>query len=147
MTLAAGLLTVAVLPGCARAPEPGPTVADAWVRLPAVPGRPGAGYAKITGSGDHSVMLRGVTSPKAARIELHVTMTMGDRAVSMKPIAEVPVMPTATLFLQPGSAHAMVFGLSPDLKPGGTIPLTFAFDGSTRTVDAKLVGAGDPAPK
>ncbi|MEH3041427.1 MAG: copper chaperone PCu(A)C [Sphingomonas paucimobilis] len=144
----AGLLPMTLMGGCGGKAESGPVIEQAWVRLPAVPGRPAAGYATIRGDdGKFSAMLRGATSPRAERIELHVTMTMGDKAVSMKPIAEIPVPPNTTLFLKPGSAHMMVFGVAPDLKPGGTMPITFQFDSGTKTVDAKLVGAGDPAPE
>lgn len=143
----AGLLPLGLVGGCGRPAEKGLVVESAWVRLPAVPGRPAAGYATIRGDdGKFSAMLRGANSPKAERIELHVTMTMGDKAVSMKPIAEIPVPPNTTLFLKPGSAHMMVFGVASDLKPGDTMPITFQFDVGTKTIDAKLVGAGDPAP-
>jgi len=147
MVLAA-MLPAGIAGGCSQPAEQGIVIEDAWVRLPAVPGRPAAGYATIKGdTGKFSAMLRGATSPKAQKIELHVSMTMGDKMVGMKPIAQIPVPPNTTLFLKPGSAHMMVFGVAPDLKRGGTMPITFQFDTGAKTVDATLVGAGDPAPQ
>ncbi|WP_082457038.1 copper chaperone PCu(A)C [Sphingomonas sp. Leaf23] len=144
----AGLFPLIVVGGCSQPAEKGIVVEDAWVRLPAVPGRPAAGYATIKGdTGTFSAMLRGAASPKAQKIELHVTMTMGEKMVGMKPIAQIPVPPNTTLFLKPGSAHMMMFGVASELKPGDTMPITFQFDTGAKTVDAKLVGAGDPAPQ
>ncbi len=150
MRAAAASLAIAALGGCSpkeSKKEPGPTVTDAWVRLPAVLGRPGAAYAKVIGRNDFGVKLTGVSSPKAARGELHLNVVENGRITGMRPIANAPVFEKTTMFLQPLGAHVMLFGLAEDLKPGDTIPLTFRFDDAPAvTVDAKLVGAGDPAP-
>lgn len=142
----AAMLPLGMTGGCWRA-EKALVVEKAWVRLPAVPGRPAAGYATILGkTGKVATMLRGATSPKAQRIELHLSMTMKDRMMSMKPVSEIPVPPDSRLQLAPGGAHMMIFGIAPELKPGDTMPIVFRFDGSEQRVDAQLVGAGDPAP-
>lgn len=142
----AALAAAIVLAGCSAKPAAEPVVADAWVRLPAVPGRPAAAYATITGGSVAGAVLRGVSSPAARRGELHLSMTGGGQRMTMRPVAALPVPAGGTLRLAPGGAHVMLFDLSGDPRPGGTIALTFDLDRSPQTVQARLVAAGDPAP-
>ncbi|MGN5374699.1 copper chaperone PCu(A)C [Sphingomonas hankookensis] len=135
----AGVLMVA---GCSRAPS----VEDAWIRLPAVPGRPAAAYATID-AGSRDLVLVAITSPAARRIELHESMAASHGAMTMRPVERLPIAATKPVTLAPGGLHAMLLDVSPALEPGGSIPLTFRFDGRSITTDARLVGAGDPAPK
>lgn len=138
----AALMAAVALAGC----QQGPGVEDAWVRLPAVPGRPAAGYATVRGDGSSDRALVGVSSPAAERAELHESMAGHGGMMAMQPLDRVRVK--GTVGFGPGGKHIMLFGLSPDLRAGGTIPMTFAFeDGAKVTVDAKLVAAGDPAPR
>ncbi len=131
-----------MLAGCQK----GPIVSDAWVRLPAVPGRPAAAYATIQSGGSADHVLVAVTSPAIARAELHESMAGHGGMMSMQPIDRVAIGRGVVTFA-PGGRHVMLFGVSGDLRPGGTVPLTFRFaDKEAVTVDAKLVGAGDPAP-
>ncbi|KQM28925.1 MULTISPECIES: copper chaperone PCu(A)C [unclassified Sphingomonas] len=131
------------LTGCQNPPR----VEDAWVRLPAVPGRPAAGYATVSG-GSSTTALIGVTTSAAARSELHESMTGHGGMAAMRPLKELSFAQDKQVLLRPGGAHVMLFDVKPGLRPGATIPLTFRFDGwEDVTVDAKLVGAGDPAPK
>ncbi len=129
------------LAGCSRTPA----VEDAWVRLPAVPGRPAAAYATID-PGTFTIVLTGIVSPAARRIELHRSMAGDHGAMTMRPVERLPISKDRVT-LAPGGLHAMLFDLKGDLHPGGTIPLTFRFDDRDEiTIDATLVGAGDPAP-
>lgn len=131
------------LAGCQR----GPTVTDAWVRLPAVPGRPAAGYATVRGDASSDRVLVGVSSPVAERAELHESMAGDGGTMAMQPLGKVKLAQGETMTFAPGGKHVMLFGLSPDLRAGGTVPITFGFaDGTKVTVDARLVGAGDRAP-
>ncbi|MEN2746987.1 copper chaperone PCu(A)C [Sphingomonas sp. T9W2] len=137
----AALMAAVALAGC----QQGPSVEDAWVRLPAVPGRPAAGYAIVHGGGGAGRVLTGVSSPAAERAELHESMTGHGSMMAMQPLDRVRV--NGTVSFSPGGKHIMLFGLSPDLRAGASAPMTFAFeDGAKVTVDAKLVAAGDPAP-
>ncbi|WP_156356288.1 copper chaperone PCu(A)C [Sphingomonas sp. Leaf22] len=137
----AGTLVAALmLSGCQK----GPSVDDAWVRLPAVPGRPAAGYATVRGGSGNDV-LTSVASPAVQRAELHESMASHGGMMAMRALDKVKV--EGSIGFSPGGKHIMLFGLSPDLRAGGTIPMTFGFeDGSKVTVDVKLVAAGDPEP-
>jgi periplasmic copper chaperone A len=132
----AGLLFLAGCGGAANAPS----VEQARVNLPAVPGVPGAGYFVLKGgSGDALVA---VTSPAAERIEMHETTTDTRGVTSMRPVAEAALDGEDVMF-EPGGRHLMLFGMRDDLSPGQTIPLTFRFRAAPAvTVEARLTGPG-----
>lgn len=140
------MLAAMLLGGCqASAPEQA-SVSDAWVRLPAVAGRPAAAYFTLAG-GSKADRLIGVTSGKAERIELHEGMTDGGMA-SMKPIDGVDVPAGGTVAFAPGGNHAMLFGVDPAIKAGDPLPLAFRFaSGETIAADAKTIAAGDAMPE
>ncbi len=140
-----GLMGIAVaLSGCQAAPS----VHDAWVRLPAVPGRPAAAYAEVKGGATDTAVVR-ISTPAAGRSEMHLSSNDAAGHMSMTPIDAAALRAGQTASFAPGGMHVMLFDLRDDLRIGGTIPLTFHFrDDEVRpiTVDARLVGAGDPAP-
>ena len=111
--LFAAVLT-AVLPTAARAAE-GPRVVDAYVRPPLVPGRPAAGYFTLTG-GARADVLTGVSSPDAARVEMHATVRQGGASV-MVDEARVAVPARGWIVYAPGGRHLMIFGLKPGGRP------------------------------
>ena len=142
---AAALAACLALAGCGRESGPPRVKAEsAWVRLPAVPGQPGAAYFILEASGG-AVTLESLESPEAQRIELHETREEGGVS-RMQPVASLPFPAAGTVEFKPGGHHAMLFGLDPALQPGGTIPLTFRFRGADPvTVEAELRGpAGEP---
>jgi len=129
------------LAGCGDAePAPAPTPA-ATVRLPAVPGRPAAGYFELRISGDRGALLS-VTSPQAGRVELHETMTEGNMT-SMRPLDRIAVREGEILSFRPGGRHLMLFELQRDLAAGGRIDLVLHFErGAPETLAAELVPTG-----
>lgn len=121
-------------------------VDHAYVRLPAVAGRPGVAYFTIHG-GPAPATLISVSSPVVVRSELHETMTHGSMS-SMAPMKEVSVPARATLQFAPGGRHAMLFDINKQVEKGGTIKLVFTFSNSERIeVEAPVIGAGDAPPK
>ena len=138
---ATAIAVLALASGCHPRATAALSASDAWVRLAAVPGRPAAAYFTIQGGAQPDRLVR-VTSPAAATIELHESMAGG-----MRPIAGADVRAGGTLAFAPGGRHAMLFGLSPKVAPGGAIELRFTM-ASGRTIDgeAEAIAAGDPAP-
>lgn len=138
----AGVLGLAL--ACALAACGGPkqaTVDAAWVRLPAVPGRPAAGYFTLYG-GRADATLIAVDATGAARAELHESMANGMRA-----IPTVPVPAGTKVAFAPGGRHVMLFDVDPRLTPGKVMPLDLRLaDGRTLHANAAIVGAADPAP-
>jgi copper(I)-binding protein len=140
------LLALAALAACHQ--EAKRSAEKAWVRLPAVAGNPGAGYLTIHG-GPQPERLLAVESPAAGSTELHESMKMGPGGgmTGMQRLDRLDVPVNGMVTFAPNGNHVMMFGLSPSLKPGGTIPLSLRFEkGPPLTIEAKVVGAGDAAP-
>lgn len=140
MRRAATLIGLALALAACGQPQP-VSVEDAWVRLPAVPGRPAAGYFTVR-SVDADRTLLGVGSTAFRRAELHESMAGGMRA-----LREVATPAGEAVAFTPGGRHLMLYEVALTMKPGATMPLQFTFaDGASVVVDAKVVGAADPAP-
>ena len=137
-------LAALALAGCSER-EPGIEVEGAWVRLPPIPERPGAGYFTVEATGPRAI-LTAVESPAARRIELHETRSENG-ASGMVQVGSVEVPADGTVAFEPGGRHLMLFGLDPTLKPGATLPFTFRFAGRPPiTVEAELRAPGDGPP-
>ena len=120
-------------------------VKDAWVRLPAVPGRPAVAYFRLEAPA-HPVTLVGTESPQAARAEMHNSMAAGGMA-TMTPLSRVTVPAGGGESFAPGGRHVMLFGLKPSVTAGTTVRLDLLFsDGQRLSSPAKVVAAADPAP-
>jgi copper(I)-binding protein len=142
----AALAGTMLLAGCERPPADGTVrVKDAWVRLPAAKSRPGGAYFRME-AGSEGTRLVGVSSPAARWIELHETRMSGSTA-KMKSQREVEFPSRGELVFEPGGRHAMLFGLSPKLKAGDRIALTFSFNVAPPvTVEAEVRGPADEGP-
>ena len=117
-----------------------------WVRLPAVPGRPGAAYFTLHG-GPAPQTLVAVSADAALRTEMHESMAKG-AVMTMVPIARVDIPAKGEVAFKPGGRHAMLFGINPAYKRGSKMVLTFTFAGGNRiTSNAPVLAAGDPAPE
>lgn len=144
-TAAVVLLVMAMATGIAPvAAATVPRVTGAWVRLPAVPGRPAAGYFTLT-AGSAPVELIGIATP-LARVELH-RMSMAGGVMRMDTLPSVRIAAGGRASFGPDGRHLMLFDLSASVKPGAPVPLSFRFaDGSTVKVDAIARAAGADAP-
>lgn len=137
------LLATASLTGCGQPAQL--YVDDAYVRLPAVAGRPGVAYFTLHGA-EGATRLLSVTSPVVIKSELHESMQHSG-TMSMAPIKEVTVPAKATITFAPGGKHVMLFNINKRIAPGKTMPLVFNFANNERIeVDAPVIAAGDPAP-
>ena len=143
LTCLAGTLLAA---GCHRPPPDGTVrVSDVWVRLPAAKSRPGGAYFRME-AGSEGTRLVGVSSPSVRWIELHETSTAGGKT-KMKQHKEIEFPSRGELVFEPGGRHAMLFGISPKVKAGDRIPLTFSFNVAPPiTVEAPVRAAGDDNP-
>jgi hypothetical protein len=111
------------------------------VRLPAVPGRPAAGYFDYRVAGDRGALMS-VSSPQAGRVEMHETMNMGGMS-EMRPLDRIAVRDGETLSFAPGGRHLMLFDISRDVAAGGRIDLILRFErGDPVTLSATLVPTG-----
>lgn len=144
-TLAALLLPLTLVACNAPAPE-GASVEDAWVRLPAVAGRPGAAYFTVR-AGAQATRLDSVGSSQIEKVELHDNSMEGG-VMRMGPLEDRDIAAGAELVFAPGGRHAMLFGMAEEIAPGDSVPLYFRFSGDEEVaVEATVVAAGDPAPE
>lgn len=141
-----------LLSGCQAETEV--SASDAWVRLPATPGGPGAAYFTVHGGGEPATLLQ-VSAPMASSTELQENQAQTQRAgsdvtVRMVPIPRMEVPAGGTLTLSPTTRHVLLLGVSGDARPGYSAPISLHFAGG-RTIElqARLVGANErmPAPK
>lgn len=154
--IALALTGLALVSGCKK-PEPAvPEVTNAWVRLSPLPDHPSAGYFELHG-GAAADRLIAASSPAAQAIQMHQTMAaamtgtrtpdLSPSMTAMRPLPSVPMPPHSVTSFQPGGDHLMIFGVSADVKTGGTMPLAFTLASGRRIVaEAQVVAAGDPDP-
>lgn len=117
-----------------------------WVRLPAVPGQPGAAYFTVHGGGQGDTLIA-VGSPAALKAEMHESMKDGQGMTAMTPLKDVAIPARGEVTFAPGGKHVMLFSIGPAVKPGQKIPLALSFAGGKRIdLQAQVVGAGDPPP-
>lgn len=120
-------------------------VENAWVRLPAVDGRPAAAYFTLNGGSEGDTLIA-IDSTRVATIELHETL-MQNGAMRMRPIMAADMPPGETVMFEPGGRHAMLFGSDPEITPGTLVPLNFRFDSDRDlTINAISIAAGDSPP-
>ncbi|MGZ8997307.1 MAG: copper chaperone PCu(A)C [Allosphingosinicella sp.] len=144
--LATALIAPAILLAGCDGRSTGSTVAvrNPVIRLSAAPEGPAAGYLTLSASPDH-VALVSVSSPKAAKIEMHETMSSGSMT-SMRPLARIDVRYGEIVFAS-GGRHLMLFGVDPAIKPGDEIPLVLQFSNKgVAAVNARVIGPGDEVP-
>jgi periplasmic copper chaperone A len=135
-----------LIAACGQGAPEAQSVEKAWVRLPAVEGRPGAAYFTLKG-GATDDRLMSVSSPQAVRAEMH-DMTMEGGAMKMAAIeGGVELKAGGSLAFAPGGKHVMLYDIAPALSAGKKLPLTFTFaSGATLEAQADTVAAGDAEP-
>ena len=140
------IVPLAILAACQQAAPKAAGVEHAWVRLPAVEGRPGAAYFTLHG-GPVEDRLMSVSSPQAIRSEMH-DMSMAGGIMRMAPInAGLAVPATSDVSFESSGKHVMLFDISPKVTPGGKMTLNFAMaSGERLEAEADVVAAGGEEP-
>jgi copper(I)-binding protein len=130
----------AALAACGQG-DPAVNVTDAVVRLPAVPGNPGAAYFTLR-TNRTPMRILGVSSPQVQRIELHESEMAGGR-MRMGPLEDNSFGAEGVKTFEEGGAHAMLFNINPAVQPGGTLRITFDFDNAPDvTMEVPVESAG-----
>lgn len=126
---------------------PGITLTDAIVRLPAIPGSPGAAYFTVAQGSGPARKIAGVYVEGVERAEMHETVTENGIS-SMRPVEEVALESGKTTAFKPGGLHVMLFNLDDTLEAGGTTEITITLDnGDKASVQAAIesIGGNDSA--
>jgi copper(I)-binding protein len=101
-------------------------VRDGWFRaMPA--SLPSGGYFTIRNSGGKPVTLTGMESPACGMLMMHKSSHGG-----MDHVMSLPIAAGQTMTFAPNGHHLMCMDATALLRPGGFVPVTFAFEGGMR---------------
>ncbi|MBB4615573.1 copper chaperone PCu(A)C [Novosphingobium taihuense] len=123
---------------------PGVVVTDAMVRLPAVPGTPGAAYFTVSQGTGAPRRIVSVYVEGAERAEMHETKDVNGVS-KMEQVKDVPIESGKSVQFKPGGLHVMLFDVGDTLKAGSTTELTITLDnGDKVSVPARIetIGGG-----
>lgn len=102
---------------------------DAYARSSAAMATSGAAFMTIMNHGNSDDRLIAVSSPAAARVELHTHTQDAQGVMRMIHVGEgFPVTAGETLMLERGGNHVMFMGLTAPFEQGDMIPLTLTFE-------------------
>ena len=127
----------------APASPTGLEISDARLLLPPVKGNPAAIYFDVRNGGSRNVSIRSVSVKDAQSALLHDMEGQGSGR-TMGEMAPLVVTPGSSVAFKPGGKHVMVYGLSPDLKPGDTTAMKLTIAGGesiTAKVPVQAAGA------
>lgn len=99
-----------------------------WTRAMLPGQKAGGGFLIITNNGAADDRIIAVSTPSAARAEIH-EMAVVDDVMKMRPLADGLVIPAGeTVELKPGGLHLMFMAVSEPFEEGGMVPVTVSFE-------------------
>ena len=122
-------------------------VAQPWSRATPSGATIGAGYLTIENHGQADDRLVGVSSPAAAKAEVH-EMSVSGGVMRMRPIqGGIAIAAGKSVIFAPNGYHIMLVGLNAPLKQGDKVVVTLMFEKAGK-IDAQLdvQAIGAPAP-
>jgi len=123
-------------------------VAKPWARATPTGAPTGAGYLTIENHGQADDRLVGVSSPSAARAEVH-QMSMDGGVMRMRPAqGGIAIAAGKSVTLTPNGYHIMLVGLNAPLKQGDKVAVTLTFEKAGKVdvqLDVQAIGAPAPA--
>ena len=119
--LVGGLMAAPVMAGSG-----GLSVAQAWARPTPPSVTVGVVYLVIENPTPVADQLLTLSTPAAARVELHETKTEHGM-MQMRPLEALDCPAGARIKSEPNGVHIMLVSLTRALKPGATFPLTLTF--------------------
>ena len=154
MNRALRLVSATTLSACAllaSAAPPDPPAATVRVERPWARATPpgatiGAGYLELRNMGDTADRLVRATSPRAAAVQIHVTL-MADGMMQMRQVDGLDLAPGGSVRLEPGGTHLMLVDLAQPLVAGERVPLVLHFArGGRLTAELVVAPPGSPGP-
>lgn len=104
-------------------------IENAWVRAMPPSQHNTAAYLTVLNEGRDSVLLIGVSSTPAAKVQVHNSVEI-DGMVRMEHLESVPLAAGETLEFSPGGMHLMIMGLEAMPDAGESFRLCLEFEGS-----------------
>jgi copper(I)-binding protein len=120
------VLALCVLIAPASADDSPIVASDAWARPTLKGTSTGAVYLMLRNQGAASDRLVGVSTPAAARAEVHEDITENG-VMSMQPVPALPLPAGASTAIEPGRYHIMLIGVNRPLSAGDSFPITLTF--------------------
>lgn len=139
------LLLIAALaaPAATGALPPVLTADRAWSRATPPTATVAAAYLTLDNRGRKPDRLLSVSSPRAARVEVHAIVHEGNVA-KMRRVDPLHVAAGEKLTLEPGGIHIMLMGLASPLVAGERVPLLLRFEvAGDVPVEALVLAASD----
>lgn len=123
-------------------------ISGTWARETAPGVRIAAGYMTLRNDGDAPRTLVAVSSPRAARVEMH-TMSMDGEIMRMRKIPSIELPAHGAALLAPGGNHLMFIDIDRPFAKGEAIPVTLAFSDASQmdvslTVRDRATAGEDP---
>lgn len=120
-------------------------VERSWARATPPGATTAAGYLTLTSrSGDRLIS---ISSPEAARVEVHET-AFADGVMTMRQVKDgLPLPAGEAVVLEPGGRHLMFTQLAGPLADGDEVPVTLTFERAgdlEALLDVVPLGAGGP---
>lgn len=126
------MVTALALAACGPATGDDVRFSDAWMRAAPPTANVLAGYFVVENPGEAPRSVTGVTSPVAARVEIHETVEI-DGLARMRSLETIDIPPGERVALEPGGMHLMFMGPVRVPAAGETVSVVLVFaDGSTR---------------
>ncbi len=120
------------------------TISHPWARATTI--KVTGAFVTLRNNGTEADRLVSVSSPAAARVELHVS-EMKDGVASMHKLDGIEIGAGKTVTLKPGSYHIMLMGLRFPVKKGFKIPMTLRFEKAGMiNIEADVAGPGAMKP-
>jgi copper(I)-binding protein len=109
-------------------------ISEVWSRPTPPASSVGALYFRIKNLGAKADLLVGVSSPAAAKMEIHESRSV-QGVMQMREVESLPCPAGATVKVEPGGLHVMLVGLVQPLRAGSMFDVTLRFrDAGTLTL-------------
>ena len=118
-------LTMMSFIGCSRQAEI--EITDLVIRETPPGAERGVAYLKIHNSGDQTVALNYVHTPRASMVEVHRHLYENGK-MKMREVQRLTVDPDSSVEFTPGGYHLMLFGAESRFEAGQQVPITFEFE-------------------
>jgi len=137
-----GAMLAFALPVVAQEASSVIVVKQGWSRATPAGTRVAVGYLTLTNTGKMADRLLSVSSPMAARVEIHESSVI-DGIARMRPVDAMTVTPGTTVALKPGGLHLMLMQPHGRFAPGDKVPVMLVFEKAGRiAVDLVVQAVG-----
>ena len=139
--------SIYAMAAAARADTAGIEVGEAFSRASIGQATSGVVYLRLVNRSSLPDRLIGVSTPAAARSDLHMSERAGG-VVRMRRLETLAISAGEAVAFEPGGAHIMLSGLTAPLREGDSLALTLEFEQAgavTVEVPVRSIAAGSAA--